>query len=487
MDTFTIILYAVIATIAVIVLYMLYSRYNKKKVVFHDEAVIVENQHKATQTKKVPNSHVPSPLQGNEYAVSFWVYVNDYSYRYGQKKHILYRGIDNEGQIEANPEIYLHPTENTIVVNVKLQTDTVPDPRAQYKKITVADEMGAEPTPDVASNSLPDPNNVAAVIGNTEETNTVANTNSATNNGGNATVEEFYGDLGSNILAHDISADDMTHNYAIVGASESLKSHPSQIKELFEDTEPSESTNATVNNAVETAINNSSANIISNISGNAIEEVPPTPMSPDFLENNPFIAQFVQQFSQAVTEADRQKVASDYANQFIGKTEDEKQEIAKKFIQTVAKMFAKSMGLEVSDPITEPTEQELTPEQIESQMAELYDGCYIRHIPLQRWTNVCVSVYQNTLDIFMDGKLVSSCNLKGFPQPNKHNIVITPNEGYDGFLSNVKFLNMSVTPEKAMELYYEGHTFSRGFFGGIWHSLFGSSDKNSDAGADNAK
>jgi hypothetical protein len=137
-------------------------------------------------------------------------------------------------------------------------------------------------------------------------------------------------------------------------------------------------------------------------------------------------------------------------------------------------MFASTMGLTVIGD-KEYSKGELDESK---RQEELFDTCYIRNIPLQTWTNISLSVYQNTVDIYMDGKLSSSCNLKGFPQPNKHDLVIGPHNGFDGYIANTKFYNMAFTPEKAMESYKEGPTFTKGFFSSWWNKTSDAEDSD---------
>ena len=61
-------------------------------------------------------SDMPTGLTGVGYSISFWIIVNDYkNYRYGKNKVILRRGSVKG---DVNPEIYLHPFDNTLQVNV---------------------------------------------------------------------------------------------------------------------------------------------------------------------------------------------------------------------------------------------------------------------------------------------------------------------------------------------------------------------------------
>jgi hypothetical protein len=52
-------------------------------------------------------------LGGIEFSWSFWMYIEDWSYKYGQWKHILHKGNSCSWPNRA-PGIWLHPRENTM-------------------------------------------------------------------------------------------------------------------------------------------------------------------------------------------------------------------------------------------------------------------------------------------------------------------------------------------------------------------------------------
>jgi hypothetical protein len=82
--------------------------------------------------------------------------------------------------------------------------------------------------------------------------------------------------------------------------------------------------------------------------------------------------------------------------------------------------------------------------------------CVYKMIPLQKWVHVVVSVYNQVVDIYIDGQLGSSCVLKGFPAINTDDVNITPNGGFAGQISRVSFLNTAMTVEKSRDIYYDG-------------------------------
>ena len=85
----------------------------------------------------VPGSKLPRTTRGGEYTISFWLYVNDWTYKYGQPKAILFRGDPQTSQIssangasistiqdlknrtiKSNPLVYFYPTENKIAIRL---------------------------------------------------------------------------------------------------------------------------------------------------------------------------------------------------------------------------------------------------------------------------------------------------------------------------------------------------------------------------------
>lgn len=53
--------------------------------------------------------------KGLEFSYTFWMYINDWSYRHGQWKHVMHKGNDKAWPLRA-PGIWIHPKENTLRV-----------------------------------------------------------------------------------------------------------------------------------------------------------------------------------------------------------------------------------------------------------------------------------------------------------------------------------------------------------------------------------
>jgi hypothetical protein len=84
--------------------------------------------------------------------------------------------------------------------------------------------------------------------------------------------------------------------------------------------------------------------------------------------------------------------------------------------------------------------------------------CNIPNIPLQKWTNLLISVYGRALDVYLDGKLVKTCMLPGVPKVgNTLPIIITPMGGFSGWTANYQYWNDSTNPQDAWNVYSAGY------------------------------
>jgi hypothetical protein len=95
--------------------------------------------------------------------------------------------------------------------------------------------------------------------------------------------------------------------------------------------------------------------------------------------------------------------------------------------------------------------------------------CNIKNIKLQKWVNITMSVYGNTVDLYLDGKLVRTCVLTAIPiTPNKADTLFVggaitaacaASEGdLRGYISNVVYKSDYFTPEEAWNIYSAGYS-----------------------------
>jgi Concanavalin A-like lectin/glucanases superfamily len=92
--------------------------------------------------------------------------------------------------------------------------------------------------------------------------------------------------------------------------------------------------------------------------------------------------------------------------------------------------------------------------------ANAQETCQVSNIPIQTWTNIIVSVYNRTLDMYLDGKLVKTCILGGVPNITPvigKDVYVTPGGGFSGWTSNFQYFNNSIDPQQAWDIYSKGY------------------------------
>lgn len=98
--------------------------------------------------------------------------------------------------------------------------------------------------------------------------------------------------------------------------------------------------------------------------------------------------------------------------------------------------------------------------------ATTYQTCTIKNIKLQKWVNITMSIYGNTVDLYLDGKLVKTCVLTAMPVAlTDTNLYVGGSIGVSGstdgdlvgYISNVLYKNDYFTPEDAWDIYSAGY------------------------------
>lgn len=85
--------------------------------------------------------------------------------------------------------------------------------------------------------------------------------------------------------------------------------------------------------------------------------------------------------------------------------------------------------------------------------------CAIGNVPIQKWVNLTISVYNRSLDVYVDGKLVKTCLLPGIANVNDDaEIYVTPMGGFDGWTSNFKYYPNALNPQEAWNIYSKGYS-----------------------------
>jgi len=83
--------------------------------------------------------------------------------------------------------------------------------------------------------------------------------------------------------------------------------------------------------------------------------------------------------------------------------------------------------------------------------------CTVSNIPIQKWTNMIISVYGRTLDVYLNGKLVKTCLLGGSALVNPNaDVSLTPGGGFSGWTSRFQYFPNAIDPQAAWNIYESG-------------------------------
>ena len=83
--------------------------------------------------------------------------------------------------------------------------------------------------------------------------------------------------------------------------------------------------------------------------------------------------------------------------------------------------------------------------------------CDLVELPLQRWVHVGVVLWNRTTDIYLNGKLVRSCILKGIPKvPWKENLYVASDGGFDGSMAQLRYWNRALNATEMYKIYSKG-------------------------------
>jgi hypothetical protein len=335
----------IIVLILLILIYIainyLYSQIASSSPVKVSQNVLLDVVTDGMSELEIGSSQLPNSSYSNEYSLSLWVYVDNFDYKHGERKVILRRGDITS---VVNPEIYIHPTQNKLQVNISLATDSHGTPIA----------------------------------------NTTTSDNTTT------TDEETF-----------------------------------LVVESFDDNELSKIHNP--REFEERAISSvSDDKFIHNIANNY---------------DNKFFNSVVN-----TNKIDYLSVPSTI------KTLKHNQEL-----DIVLEQFGNTDSECVCDGTTRTGETETERQAFEEKCGK----CFVENFPLQKWVHLVISQYNNVIDIYVDGKLNSSCVLQGFPDVSTGNLVLSPDGGYSGQMSSVVYFNSAMSQDDVYKVYSKGPNGAR--------------------------
>jgi hypothetical protein len=91
-----------------------------------------------------------------------------------------------------------------------------------------------------------------------------------------------------------------------------------------------------------------------------------------------------------------------------------------------------------------------------SSMPKIYDECTVKDIPIQKWVHVVITVTNNSIEVYLDGKLYQTCPIKGSPKPSLDNMHVSANGGFNGYIAQLQYSNMALPFTTIKKIYNKG-------------------------------
>ena len=115
-------------------------------------------------------------------------------------------------------------------------------------------------------------------------------------------------------------------------------------------------------------------------------------------------------------------------------------------------------NLIVSLTLSGCTTSEQTSQDIPLQNDMCVHTCTVANVPIQKWVNILISVYGQTLDVYMDGKLVKTCVMPGIASVSQDaSVYVTPKGGFAGWTAKFQYFPYSMDPQGAWNIYQKGY------------------------------
>ena len=490
---FGIILLLVVMIVIISGSYWLYNYYNTNTFANSQEVDVMTDVKNANSKFTVVSGSIPNSNYSNEYSMSCWINIQDYNYNYGTEKVILRRGEKGSG----NPEIVLAAKTNDLIVRIKLQGS---NKVSAFTDIPIPINFNSNNTlkrETVNITSLPAPVNF-----DSNTTNDISIFDSNMNIGENMKLGENKVDYPT--IQYISNNSQFNDNYFSMISGNNVKTD--NIIETFDNVTDAINTLVTVfidtcditsylqNIGVkDDPIDINSVNVVFNKIIDYIESIKDD-IATNTTTNLDIISTILQQKS-----TDLNIVSNN--TQFSNKLDKLKADIAKlndyngviidySILQTTlnTKMNSINCKLTLDGTIEKDGVISLLNKlsnllrttlntfignlsgtinnQINQTARCIVDTnnntdptigtCVVKMIPLQKWVHIIVSVYNQIVDIYIDGQLASSCVLKQFPTISTTDATITPDGGFAGMISRVKFTNTAMTVSEAKHIYNQG-------------------------------
>lgn len=497
------IIIGVISLVLVLVgLYYFYHYVSDKNVAVEEVKEILDSVQDAQEEMEISAGQIPISKYSNEYGISMWFKVDSYTYRYGQEKVILKRGDEKYG----TPEIILAPKDNKLIVRTKLQhpvDDLNSSSRESFADISLPTNVnvkenfkafsgsGTQLSPIeemsdisnfVSNNSAPVESqqyhesyfdmvsgNQVEGFQNSDETNNSTEVASAP-----ATVEQVDGNVETDVIVTKEHVEsellklclsvckllsDKKMNSTAISMYQKMEevldkvvnSNDDEIRNMFRTKPP-----------LEQVTSNEIAEGMQDMPSN-LSTVHPELESLDKI--NVLFSSLIRleergeslNIEEIVNNVNKQLENMDCDFKLVGNTTEKFVSNTVKRLATIIKESLYLLIYQLGEVIKNNnpglmSKLDATPSYV--------DECVVESLPLQRWINLIISQYNDTISIYIDGQLVSSCVLKGFPEIREEGVALCPDGGFEGKISRLSFFNNAITQNKAYQIYRDGGNFS---------------------------
>lgn len=512
-----IIITIVFTIIVVWILYKIYQFYSNKTVYSKSYIKLFPETQNGRISRIIEAKNIPTNKFSNQYAISCWLRIDDFTYRFKKEKVVLIKG-SRDGS-DANPMISIDPHTNTIIVKVKVQTS---DP-------VLVNGLGG----DLSSGVY---NDLLKVDGNYKDSQIEGFQNN---------INKFVSDVSGNMAPSCSITYDQKYFDGISGNvvpplcninKSNLDIYTSGVKEGFQD-----DINNTTNGEVQVispldgmyskmlaevkmksvSINEYNRQMIFLVEGicnllswmagerhnmsqsmvgayhtffsKLLLMVQSNNMTnPDQISESDFKNNMNSQFdkntmdsivnmesrydmlvsilylkkAEASNDLDISRLNNDLFNEMKNKVQSMSCNIdiasGTGLNQLIEQMITK-VKEELSQMLVEVA-VELSDKHILKVEDPTYSTCIIKDFPLQRWTHLVVSVDNSTCDVYMDGELYSSCVFGGYPTPNNGDLYLSQDGGYDGGLANLIYVNGALNKDEVFALYLDGPIENNGLY-----------------------
>ena len=497
--------------------YWLYNYYNTKSFVNFQEVEVVTDVKNANNLITVPSGTIPNSSYSNEYSISFWVNIQDFNYKYGSEKVILRRG--NKGS--ANPEIVLAEKSNDLIFRIKLQgsAPTV----SNFQDIPILFQQDTDDIYDTDLNMQVQPEHQTQENFNIVSTPAPVMFHNENDNNYKALLDTNL-KISDNQIDYPtikyISSNNENYNeqyFSMISGNNISNMKKIDQKENFDDT--ADATNVVVNifadacniiNLLQSTAPTMPSNDIYIITNTILLMIigfvsqMNTIVKAGAANFDTITAAFKQNLNKIYTNTEFStnvnKLAADILslNSYVTIKIDYAKLVSvihsslsskpnncmvvsgintvfppsNTLIDNVIILFQQVSENTNSAMIEKNNPSQKTDTQIpatciidtQSKDDPTIGKCMVKMIPLQKWVNIVVSVYNQIVDIYIDGQLSSSCVLKGFPEISTSDVSITPDGGFTGMISRFKFMNSAMTIQHAKNIYYDGPIYTQSLF-----------------------